>query len=85
MMIIFDGKMTMMIMINKEGLVRIFVCLRRLGARGGFWGDIIEPANYLGIILDVMGSGMPCDVLSIMGLVYSKISPESGVPEETGQ
>ena len=62
-----------MIMINKEGLVRIFVCLRRLGARGGFWGDIIEPANYLGIILDVMGSGMPCDVLSIIGLVYSKI------------
>ena len=63
----------MMIMINKEGLVRIFVCLRRLGARGGFWDDIIEPANYLGIILDVMGSGMPCDVLSIIGLVYSKI------------
>ena len=65
--------MTMMIMINKEGLVRIFVCLRRLGARGGFWDDIIEPANYLGIILDVMGSGMPCDVLSIIGLVYSQI------------
>ena len=63
----------MMIMINKEGLVRIFVCLRRLGARGGFWGDIIEPANYLGIILDVMGSGMPCDVLSIIGFVYSEI------------
>ena len=62
----------MMIMINKEGLVRIFVCLRRLGARGGFWDDIIEPANYLGIILDVMGSGMPCDVLSIIGLVIPK-------------
>ena len=61
-----------MIMINKEGLVRIFVCLRRLGARGGFWDDIIEPANYLGIILDVMGSGMPCDVLSIIGLVIPK-------------
>ena len=59
-------------MINKEGLVRIFVCLRRLGARGGFWDDIIEPANYLGIILDVMGSGMPCDVLSIIGLVIPK-------------
>ena len=64
--------MKMMIMINKEGLVRIFVCLRRLGARGGFWDDIIEPANYLGIILDVMGSGMPCDVLSIIGLVIPK-------------
>ena len=43
------------------------------GSEGGFWDDIIEPANYLGIILDVMGSGMPCDVLSIIGLVYSQI------------